>query len=204
MKERMIDMNIEEMKEELSQVLDKKRYRHTIGVAYTSICLAMRYEVDLNKAEIAGLLHDCAKYGSDEKKVKKCEKYGIQLTEVEYQNPALVHAKLGAYLAEHKYGITDEEILSAIRRHTTGAPDMTMLEKIVFLADSIEPGRKTFYDLPVVRKAAFVDIDDAIYLVTKDTLQYLESRCGVVDETTISTYEFYKALYIEKHGKENL
>lgn len=202
---------VEGIKRSLRKVLDGKRYQHTIGVAYTAVSLAMRYRVDLRQAELAGLLHDCAKFGPKKKQetdfyakqIEKCEKYHIELSEVEQRNPALIHAKLGAYLAEHKYGVADLEILSAIRKHTTGTPDMTMLEKIVFLADSIEPGRKVFANLSEIRYTAFIDIDDAVYMVTKDTLAYLNTKRGAVDTMTVKTYEFYEQLYRQKHPVPN-
>lgn len=201
---------VAEIKRSLRKVLDHKRYQHTIGVAYTAVSLAMRYRADLRQAELAGLLHDCAKFGTKKKsesefyakQLEKCEKYHIELSEVERRNPALIHAKLGAYLAAHKYGVTDPEVLSAIRKHTTGTPDMTMLEKIVFLADSIEPGRKPFAYLTEIRYAAFTDIDEAVYMVTKNTLDYLKTKRGAIDPITVRTYEYYERLHWRKQNQK--
>ena len=118
-------MSIQKIKEDLKKKLSSKRYEHTMGVEYTSTCLAMRYGADIEKARLAGLLHDCAKYLSS----------GIPVSAYERKNPELLHAKLGACFANELYGVTDPEILSAIIWHTTGCPEMSLLDKIVFIAD---------------------------------------------------------------------
>ena len=126
------------IKKELSKKLKKERFEHTVGVMYTSASLAMRYGANIEKAMTAGLLHDCGKYCSAKEQLKLCEKYKITLTDLEHSMPALIHAKLGAYLAENEYGIKDREVLDAITYHTTGRPEMTMLEKILYIADYID------------------------------------------------------------------
>lgn len=90
-----------------------------LAFMYTSAALAMRYECDLDKALLAGLMHDCAKCMPNAKKLKTAEKYGLEITDLEKKNPFMLHAKVGAVLAEKKYDITDEEVLGAIRWHTT-------------------------------------------------------------------------------------
>ena len=137
----MSQLKLEKMKKRVSSHLDKERYEHTLGVMYTAGAMAMRYHVDLEKALIAGLLHDCAKGLSSDKKLKLCEKYQLTVSESERKNPGLLHAKLGAYIAKTKYGIDDMEIVDAIAYHTTGRPEMTLLDKIVYIADYIEPNR---------------------------------------------------------------
>lgn len=174
---------------------DKKRYWHTIGVANTSACLAMRYQVSMERAYIAGLLHDCAKCLSDEQLLSQCKQYGIEISESEQRSPYLLHAKLGAYLAQHKYGISDDEICNAIRFHTTGCPGMTRLEEIVFIADYMEPFRNRADNLEAIRTLAFEDISKAIYQVTQSTINYLSDRHKAIDPATVKTYEFYKQLY---------
>ena len=165
---------LREIKKLLSRRLKKDRYEHTIGVMYTAAALAMNYREEIQAALTAGLLHDCGKYCSAEE-----------------QMPALVHAKLGVYLAEHEYGITDQSVLDAIRWHTTGRPDMTLLEKIIYIADYIEPNRKLIPGLPEVRKLAFQSIDDAICLCSKNTVEYLREAGKPVDPMSIETYNFY-------------
>ena len=126
-------------------------------------------------------------------------KQGI-LTEDEKKAPAVLHAKYGAWLAETKYHITDPEILSAIRWHTTGRPGMTLLEEIIFTADYIEPRRYEAPDLPLVRPLAFTDLKECIYQILKDTLDYLNGKGCYVDSMTNLAYDYYRQLHEEKKG----
>ena len=185
-------MPIQKIKENLKKKLSSKRYEHTIGVEYTSTCLAMRYGVDIEKARIAGLLHDCAKYLSSEDKISKCESYGIPVSDYERKNPELLHAKLGACFANEIYGVTDSEILSAIIWHTTGCPDMSLLDKIVFIADFIEPGRDKAHCLTEARKLAFEDLNKCMYIILKNTLEYLDITGAMVDDITKDALNYYK------------
>ena len=181
-----------DIRKDLSKKLKKERFEHTIGVMYTATSLAMCYGEDIQKALTAGLLHDCGKYCPSKDQIKLCEEYGISLTESELAMPALVHAKLGAYLAEHEYGIKDRDILDAIIWHTTGRPAMTMLEKIIYIADYIEPNRKIIPGLEEIRSIVFQDIDRAIYLSAKRTVRHLEDGGKAVDPMTVSTCEYYR------------
>ncbi len=185
-------MNIKDIKKELKKVLTDKRYEHTLGVAYSAMCLAMVYDTDIKKAELAGLLHDNAKCMSDEKLLKKCKKHNLNMSEIEKEQPYLLHAKLGAFYAGEKYGVCDKDIISAVYYHTTGHPDMTMLEKIIFVADYIEPGRNKAHNLSEIRKLSFSDIDKAVYRITEDTLRYLNNDKRKLDEMTEKTYHYYK------------
>lgn len=183
------------LRKKVKDVMTKSRYEHTLGVEFTAASLAMRYEVDIEKAELAGLLHDCAKCIDSEDTLDECKKYNIELTDVEKRNPFLIHSKLGAVHAKKLYGVDDEDIISAIRFHTTGKPDMTMLEKIIFIADYIEPGRDKAPNLKEIRKMSFIDIDEAMYMILKDTLDYLDKGEGEKDELTRDTYLFYKNIH---------
>ena len=198
----MKQYNLEKISKKLRKELDEDRYRHTLGVMYTSAALAMRYDVDLNQAQAAGLLHDCAKCIPNDKKVKLCEKYGLPMTNIEKQAPFLLHAKLGAYLADKLYGVDDPEILGAIEWHTTGRPGMTMLEKIVYLADYIEPNRWKAQNLPEIRAMAFRDIDMAVYMTLRDTLAYLQSGSGEVDTMTQEAFVFYDTVMKNRKDKK--
>lgn len=181
----------EEMKLILKSKMTEKRYEHTLGVEYTCACLAMRYGIDMEKAMTAGLLHDCAKHLLPEKKLQKCKKYHLPIQEFEKKNPELLHAKLGAYFAEHKYGVKDSEILSAITWHTTGRPAMTMLDKIVYIADYIEPNRNQAPNLSIVRDLAFKDIDLCLLTILQDSLDYLNTKKAAIDPMTKETYDYY-------------
>ncbi len=184
------------LRKEMEKTQDKKRYEHTLGVTYTAASLAMCQQgatlEDVKRAEIAGILHDCAKCLSNEKKIKLCKKRGLEISLAEERNPFLLHAKTGAYLAREKYGISDEDILNAIRFHTTGKPGMSLLEKIIFVSDYIEPGRTHSARLPELRRLAFLDLDKAFLEILKDTLQYLQTTENEIDPMTQKTYDYYK------------
>ncbi len=190
----MKDDDFNKIREEMKDALDNKRYEHTLGVAYTAASLAMRYNANVQDAMIAGLLHDCAKCLSDKKRLAICEKNNISISKTEEKNPSLLHAKVGAYLAAAKYDVDNEEILNAIRFHTTGKPAMNLLEKIIYIADYIEPNRKQAPNLEIVRCLAFKDIDDALVKILSDTLTYLQECNEEMDPLTRETYEYYKNL----------
>lgn len=181
----------QKLRKEMQDVLKSDRFDHTLGVAYTAANLAAVHDEDVQKALIAGFLHDCAKNLSHDDQIKICKKYDVEVTDIEKRNPALIHAKAGMCLAEHKYDINDEEILSAIRWHTTGHPDMTKLEKIVFIADFIEPNRKPLEHMDQIRKEAFRDLDECMKIILRDTLNYLNNIDKECDPMTRMTYEFY-------------
>lgn len=183
--------DISKIRKALEKTLDNKRYEHTLGVAYTAASMAMRYGTDMNTAFLAGLLHDCAKNLSDDKKISICEKNNIPITEIELKNPSLLHAKVGSFLAMAEYHIKDIDILNAIRNHTTGRPDMSILEKIIFIADYIEPGRKQAPNLDTIRQLAFIDLDKVLIAILQDTLNYLHESNKQIDSTTQETYDFY-------------
>lgn len=179
---------------ELEKQLKYSRFIHTMGVTFTATSLAMRYGADAKKAELAGLLHDCAKYIPVEEMERICEEGGLEISSFERGNSALLHSKAGSVLARTKYGVTDKEILDAIRFHTTGRPGMTLLDKIVFVADYLEPGREEAPDLPEVRPLAFRDLDQALLLILSDTLTYLNGTGKRIDPMTQRTYEFYEKM----------
>lgn len=182
---------ISEIKKKLQDCLTEKRYEHTLGVEYTCCSLAMRYGFDLEKARIAGLLHDCAKCFSGEELLQACEIYQLPVSQEERAFPELLHAKVGSYLAKEQYGVEEPEIISAILWHTTGHPDMTSLEKILYIADYIEPNRDQAPHLLELRELAFQDLDACLFGILKDTLSYLKGKGGVIDPATQATYEYY-------------
>ncbi len=187
-------MKRSEIEKALRKELDRERFRHTMGVMYTAASLAMAHGEDMEKALLAGLLHDCAKCIPNDKKLKLCRNYHLKITEAEKKSPYLLHAKLGAYLAKTIYGVDDPEILRAIEVHTTGAPGMSRLDKILFIADYIEPNRDKAANLSKVRDMAFQDLDDTMRRILKDTLIYLEKSRDDIDPMTTRTYEYFKQL----------
>lgn len=189
----MAEYDLELLQKQMKEELSADRFEHTLGVMYTAEALAMRYGADLTKAAVAGLLHDCAKCIPNQQKLKMCRKHHIVMTAEEERNPSLLHAKLGAYMAQKAYHVEDEEILSAIRWHTTGRPQMSLLDMIVYMADYIEPNRDKAPDLKEIRRLSFENIEEALYRVLTGTLRYLhESGAETIDEMTMESWKFYK------------
>lgn len=187
------------MQKKLAKYLDEDRFAHTIGVMYTCASLAMVHGYNLEDAQAAGLLHDCAKCIPNKKKLKLCSQHNIPVTVFEETHPFLLHAKLGAYIARKKYDITDEEILSSITYHTTGRREMSLLEKIVYIADYIEPMRNKAPNLEKIRRLAFQDLDECMYEILKDTLEYLDENPQDVENTTKEAFSYYKELHIRRN-----
>lgn len=178
-------------RKQLKSKLDPMRYEHSLSVSFTCAALAMCHGCDLEKAEVAGLLHDCAKRFTDNELIGRCEKKHIPLTEAEIQAPAVIHAKYGAWIAEHKFGIRDSEIISAIACHTTGKEDMSLLDKILYISDYIEPRRDKAKNLLQVRQMAFQDLDQTMYMILSGTIEYLEKKGHQVEPATIRAYAYF-------------
>lgn len=176
----------------LHSVLTPKRYIHTLGVAQESLQLAKRYGIDPDKAYMAGLLHDCAKCLTDEEKLELCEKYELELDDILKSQPDLTHSFLGAKIAEKEYGIKDKEILNAISYHTTGRPNMSMLEKIIFIADYIEPNRDYFEGLAKARELAYKNIDEAVIYALESTIKYNKSKKRLIHPLGTAALEYLK------------
>ncbi len=193
---------LDKIRERMEKSLEAKRYEHTLSVAYTAANLAAVHGADTEKALLAGMLHDCAKCMSHKKQVALCKKNHVKLSELEAaKDSPLLHAKAGSIVARETYGVTDEDILNAISYHTTGRPNMSLLEKIVFIADYIEPGRrrakKSSDDTQVrrltqIRRMAYRDLDETMCAILGDTLNYLKEKGGSVDSMTQTTYDFYR------------
>ncbi|MCI8408356.1 MAG: HD domain-containing protein [Lachnospiraceae bacterium] len=183
-----------ELEKELQSVLKESRFIHTQGVRYTAAALAMCYGQNTIHAQIAGILHDCAKGFSDDELLDICREKQIEISDAEQGVPYLLHAKVGAYLAQEKYEIEEQEVLSGICYHTTGRAGMTPLEQIIFIADYIEPNRREIPGLEECRKLAFEDLDKATYCILENTLLYLKKTKGEgkIDPTTKKAYLYYK------------
>lgn len=146
-------LSLDDMKKELEKRLKKSRYVHSLGVMETSVALAKRFGVDVEKAAVAGLLHDCGREYETENLVREAERWGISFSNIERTMPLLLHAYVGAARARELYGVEDGEILAAIYTHTVGGADMTDLQKIVWFADMIEPNRD-YPGVDVLRECA--------------------------------------------------
>lgn len=159
----------------IRQKMTPRRHKHTLDTAATAIRLAKQYGADPAKAEVAALLHDIAREYSDSELIEICRKYNIHPNTVEKAVPKLLHGKIGAYIAKEEYSVADEEILNAIIYHTTGREHMSLLEKIVFLADMIEPGRN-FPGIELIREAAQRDLDSAVLMSLDSTISFVLDR----------------------------
>ncbi|MGI6010342.1 MAG: bis(5'-nucleosyl)-tetraphosphatase (symmetrical) YqeK [Ruminococcus sp.] len=190
--------DLKKIEKKLKNHMDHDRMVHTRGVMYTAACLGMAHGCDLEKCQTAGLLHDCAKCMPDQKKLKLCIKNGIAMSDYEMRHPFILHAKLGAWIAKKKYRIQDREILDAITWHTTGKAAMTELDKIIYIADYIEPGRTKAPRLDQVREKSFYDLDEAMYMILSDTLQYLKNGGKEIDPATESAFAYYCNLHNQK------
>lgn len=172
----------------LQKALSRERYRHTLGVEQTAVRLAQLYGEDVEKARVAALLHDCARcLDSAEMRRLIGERAGSATLR------ALMHAPAGAALARQQYGIEDDQILSAIRWHTTGHDGMTKLEKIVYIADFIEPNRPDYPGLQELRDEAFRDLDRAVRLAAENAMRYVRARGLHPDENTMKMLESQKS-----------
>lgn len=184
-------MKLGKIQEKLKKVQNERRYEHTLGVAYTATCLAYRYGEDPEKARLAGLLHDCAKHLSGEKALEMCVKYDLPVNNIEKNNPFLLHGKVGALIAQKKFNVDDEDILNAITYHTTGRPGMSLLEKIIYVSDYIEPNRDFASNLDTVRNLAFENLDMALMKILEDILKHLLDKNLPTDPMTQKTFDYY-------------
>lgn len=184
-------MNREKMIARLKSKINDRRFEHSLGVEYTAACMAMVHGADIEKARVAGLLHDCAKCLPTKEKLEKARKHKLAVSKFEESNPDMLHGKLGAYYAKSRYEVDDPEILDAITYHTTGRPNMTLLDKIIFVADYIEPNRKELKDMDIIRKEAFIDLDKCVIHILKNTLDYLNNSTNEMDFMTQLTYNYY-------------
>ncbi|UAC47319.1 bis(5'-nucleosyl)-tetraphosphatase (symmetrical) YqeK [Bacillus aquiflavi] len=166
--------------------LTDHRYQHTIGVAETAVKLANNYGANEKKAELAAIFHDYAKFRpkSEMKEIIISQHLPKNLL---HFHSELWHAPVGAYLVEKEAGITDEEVLDAIRYHTSGRPKMSLLEKIIFLADYIEPGRQ-FPGVDEVREIAKVDLNEALIVSIRNTITFLLKKKKAIYPETFHTY----------------
>ena len=154
-------LKIDELKSILKASLSLKRYKHSLAVYDTALKLAEAHHLDAEKVGVSALLHDCGREISARDSLAKAAELGIEVDEVEANQPILLHAKLGVYFAQHKYGIQEQDILDGILYHTTGTADMSKLAMAVYLADLLEPTRD-FPGIDDLRKLAREDMEKAM------------------------------------------
>ncbi|SET89979.1 bis(5'-nucleosyl)-tetraphosphatase (symmetrical) YqeK [Paenibacillus sp. NFR01] len=169
--------------EAVAAQMPDKRWKHTLGVMETSVKLAERYGADPVKAETAAILHDVAKYWPVERMREIIEREGLS-PELLHYDKQLWHAEVGAFVAEREYEITDSEILGAIRYHTSGREGMTLLEKVVCLADYMEPGRD-FPGVDSIRKLAKTSLEEALVAGFDSTISLLLQKRQIIFPLTV-------------------
>ena len=170
--------------------LKPKRMPHVLGTEQEAIRLAEKYGADVTDARIAALLHDCTKKLDLNEQLALCGEYGIELDELERKALKLLHSKTGAAIARDVFGVKDE-ICEAIRWHTTGKPDMTLLEKVIYLADYIEPTRN-FDGVDRLRKAVYEDLDKGLLMGLNETIREMEERGSPIHRNTLEARNYYK------------
>lgn len=179
----------EDIKNEILQRIGEKRYNHTLRVMKTAVELARNFGIDEEKAQIAGYLHDCAKIKDQDELFKEAKIYNLNLTEDMKRAPQIIHGYLGAKIANKRYHIDDIEILSAIESHTTGKENMSDLDKIIFLADYIEPMRN-FDGVEEARKLSKINLDEAMLFSLNNTIEFLCSKDEYIALDTIKARNY--------------
>ncbi|MBV7273056.1 bis(5'-nucleosyl)-tetraphosphatase (symmetrical) YqeK [Clostridiaceae bacterium UIB06] len=174
----------EKIQDYLKKNLRYKRYEHSLGVKDTAVKLAETYKLNIEKAKIAGLVHDCAKNMNDEQILEIALKHDIKINDVCKESPQLLHGAVGAVLAKEIMGIDDKEILDAITYHTTGRKNMSMIDKVIYIADYIEPLRN-FPGVEELREVAFKDIDKALLKSFDNTIKFVIDRKQLLHFDTI-------------------
>lgn len=181
---------------ELRKIMQVYRYEHSIGVMHISSALAMKFNIDIEKAMLAGLLHDSTKHLSKEEHIVICENNNIQLSGDDKLHSGILHSITAPIIAKRKYSIEDEEILSAIRWHTTGKEAMSEFEMILFISDFIEGGRRFKYDNAVLDKARYMafnqELNHTTAYIVSEILHWLEKENSSIHPDTKKTNNYYR------------
>lgn len=179
-------MDINQMQTILQANLKPKRFAHCLGVMDTAILLAKRFQVNEEQAAIAGLLHDCAREFATENLIAECEKRHLYITDIDRQLPILMHAPLGTAIAKEKYDVHDTAILKAIAAHTVGGANMSTLDKVIYLADMIEPHR-SFEGLDELRNMAMTkDLDDVMISAFNHSILFIMRKGHTIHPYTVA------------------
>jgi len=178
-------MDCTEIISDLTKRLSPKRLRHSINVSQMAESLAVRFGCNKEKARLAGLLHDMAREVPLNELLPRTQAFGIVVCDIEKAEPVLLHAPLSAKMAQAEFGLDDAEIIQAIILHTTGGPKMTLLDKIIYLADVIEPGRN-FRGVNKIRLVARANLDMALLLALDQSICYIVKEGGLIHPATIA------------------
>lgn len=182
-------LSINEINKYLKTNLKEETYNHTLRVAKTARKLAKLNNIDEDMAEVAGLAHDIAKNMTKDEMKKVMFENNIILSELEEKINNLWHGMIAPIIAKEKLGIKDEEILNSLRYHTTGKENMTKLEKIIYIADMIEP-KRNFDGLEEIRNKTFNNLDDGVLAGLTHTMKFLLNKNSFIDENTIKARNY--------------
>jgi predicted HD superfamily hydrolase involved in NAD metabolism len=178
-----------QISDRVKKMISSERYFHTLGVKEMAVRLSERYGCDTEKAAVAALLHDCARDMPNKLLLQLAERFGILVDDVLKKQAVLLHGPVGAELSRKIFNINDKEILKAIAVHTTGDADMSKLDKIVYIADYIEP-RRSFPGVERLRDAAFRDLDKAVLLALNNTIKYVIKKEWLLHPKTVLARNF--------------
>lgn len=188
----------------LADNVPASRLQHILGVEQMSAQLARHYDLDVEKAAMAGLMHDLAKYFKPNVLLQMARDAGIELDPVFEAVPHLLHADVSAIVARNQFGVQDGATLQAIALHTLGCPGMSPLSCVVFLADSLEPSRGNTSELERLRQVSFSNLYKAVWLTCDYSLKFLlDSRC-LVHPRTILTRNWALGMSSQKQEREHL
>lgn len=176
-----------EIEKYLKSKLPPKRYTHVLSVRELALDLAEKHGADLRKVNLAALLHDCAKWMKNSEQYEAAASHGIQLDEVERHNPSLLHALIGAEFAVSRFDVEDPEVLNAIRIHTTGSGKMTLIDKILYVADFAEP-KRDHAEADAVRALAYQNLNKAVFEVSRYKIEHLLAKGVLIHPYTIDAY----------------
>ena len=194
----LASIDIAKLQKKLETMLTPNRFLHSLGVMETAMVMAKRFGENVEKARIAGLLHDCAKDIDKGKMVQMCEELGVYLDPMKREQRSLIHADLGAKLLETEFGIDDPHIIGAVKHHTLGREKMTNLEKILYLADLIEPNRKPFEGIDELRQLSEKNLDCAMLCAVEQSIDHIQHKHKPLHSQTLATQQYFLKLCKEK------
>ena len=181
------DLNF--FREAVSKTLSPVRAKHVLLTEKAAIELAIHYGADVQKASVGALLHDITKEKTVQEQLEICKKYGLVLSPLELIETKTIHQLTGFAVAKNEYLVYDEDILNAVKHHTTARENMSLLEKIIFIADYIEDSRD-FKGVEEIRKAAFEDIDKAMLLGLSATMKKIIKKGRTLHLNTVNAYNY--------------
>ena len=176
-----------EIEKYLKSKLTPERYTHVLSVRELALDLAKKYGADLRQVNLAVLLHDCAKWMRTSEQYETAANHGIRLDEIEHHNPSLLHALIGVEFAVSHFDVDNPEILNAIRIHTTGSGKMTLIDKILYVADFAEP-KRNHAEAHSVRELAYQDLNKAVFEVSRYKIEHLLAKSVLIHPHTIDAY----------------